>query len=47
MTLQWAYPRVEHLKGASLESALSLPVNIRERLERGLPANTLANCKNP
>jgi hypothetical protein len=24
-----AYPRVEHLKGASLESALVLPANIR------------------
>ncbi len=29
-----AYPRVEHLKVASLRYALALPTNIRTRLER-------------
>jgi len=38
-----AYPRLEHLKGASLGKALALPANIR----LGLPGtNTLAYNEN-
>jgi len=42
-----AYPRVEHLKGASLKWAPGLTANIRLGL-KGLPGtNTLAYYENP
>jgi len=41
-----AYPRVEHLKGASLRKALALPANIRQGW-KGLPGtNTPAYYDN-
>jgi hypothetical protein len=39
---KWAYPRVEHLKGASLSYALALPRNIREGCKGPPGSNTLA-----
>jgi len=41
-----AYPRVEHLKGASLRKALALPANIRQGWKSLPGTNTLAYCEN-
>ncbi len=37
-----AYPRLEHLKGASLRKAVALPANIREGWKYLPGTNTLA-----
>ncbi len=42
-----AYPRVEHLKVASLEYASALPANIRLDFKGSADTNTLAYGGNP
>ncbi len=42
-----AYPRVEHLEGASLGKALALPANIRLGWKDSPRTNILAYYENP
>jgi hypothetical protein len=45
--VQGVYPRVEHLKGASLVKSLALPANIRLGWKGLSGTNTLAYYQNP